>query len=88
MPANTTVDTEIHTMDELEAALELSSDDPDAVLPARLQGALRKAAVTGVAIGLEWGGPVLMDGAKLTTQSLHPTSALEAGSVSHDGFVH
>lgn len=76
------------SLSEVEAALELSSMDPDAPHSPRLTNVL-KAAVNGVTIGLENGGPVLTEsGVPFTVTSLHPESMIEAGSASHADFIH
>lgn len=76
------------SLSEVEAALELSSMDPDAPHTPRLTNIL-KAAVNGVTIGLENGGPVrTASGDVFTVTSLQPESMIEAGSVSHADFIH
>lgn len=67
------------TLHEVELALALSADDPDAELPPRLQHALKISAINGALTGLKWGEPITFR---------HEDSYLEVGSVSHADFVH
>lgn len=81
--------TERLTYEELEHALELSSQDPDAVHDEptkRVLGTLHRAAVAGVSIGLANAAPDAP--ANPSPWGDSPFNYLELGSDSHDSFVH
>ncbi len=79
------------TMDDVEHALELSSQDPDAPHDQHTLGVLMYAAVAGATTGLLFGGvhaAGTMAGTMTPWGSSAPTTALELGSDSHADFVH